>query len=125
MCAQEPETADHLLLGCVVARQLWFALLSHLGLDSIVPRQDDALADWCTRTRKLLHSDARQTFDSAVLLTTWCVWKERNNRTFARTSPDLRGMDMAVLREAEDWTSAGFSPLNAVLSSWSQIPGVM
>jgi hypothetical protein len=51
--------------------------------------------------------------------------KRQDHRTFARTSPDLRGMVMAVLREAEDWTSAGFSPLNAVLSSWSQIPGVM
>lgn len=92
LCAQEPETADHLLVGCVIARQLWFALLSPIGLDSLVPRHDDALVDWWLHGRCLLQVEAMLTFETAILLVAWCLWKERNNRTFNRVSAGLRDM---------------------------------
>ena len=68
-------------------------------LESIVPRHDDALVDWWLRCRLLLHANARPTFDTAILLTAWCVWKERNNRTFNRSLAGLHAMFLAVIRE--------------------------
>jgi hypothetical protein len=37
MCVQEPEMIDHLFLGCVFARQLWFRLVTPVGLSAFVP----------------------------------------------------------------------------------------
>jgi len=55
-----------------------------------------------------------------LLLTSWCVWKERNNRTFQRKSASLQALHLAVLTEAEVWITAGFKSLNVVLVAWSQ-----
>jgi hypothetical protein len=85
-----------------------------------VPRHDDALVDWWLHGCRLLQADATPTFDSAILLVAWCLWKERNIRTFNRVSAGLRDMLRALLREAEDWDAAGFSSLAAVLPVWSR-----
>ena len=61
----------------------------------------------------MLGADSRAVFDSVLLLVTWCVWKERNNRTFNRVAASLQAMLRAVLRETEDWIAAGISSLNA------------
>lgn len=88
-CDQEPETCDHLFLGCVVTRELWHALLSPIGLELIAPRRDDELADWWLRSRGMLNAEARPAFDLVLLLTAWCVWKERNSRTFNGTTAGM------------------------------------
>jgi hypothetical protein len=41
----ESETGDHLFLGCVVARELWFRLLSPVGLVALVPEASATLVD--------------------------------------------------------------------------------
>jgi hypothetical protein len=121
LCSQEPEASDHLLCGCVVTRELWFAFLSPLGLQELAPASGDALIDWWLPCRRSLTSDSRLILDAAVLLVSWCVWKERNNRTFNRAAATLQGMVLAVLREAEDWIVAGFAPIGAAYAAWSQI----
>lgn len=35
LCEQEAESGDHLLIGCVVMKELWCALLTPLGLASL------------------------------------------------------------------------------------------
>jgi ribosomal protein S14 len=81
-CGQEKETIEHLALGCVVARQLWFLLLEPVGLTVLVPERPDDLGEWWMQQRVLLHPDARLAFDTLLLLTSWTLWKERNSRTF-------------------------------------------
>jgi hypothetical protein len=54
----EDEASDHLLCGCVVTRELWFALLSPLGLQELAPASGDALKDWWLRCRRSLTSDS-------------------------------------------------------------------
>lgn len=120
LCGQESETSDHLFVACVVARQVWTALLSPIGLESLAPRRDDALVDWWLHQRRLLQPDATTTFDTAVLLVAWCLWKERNNRTFNRVSNGMLDMLRGMLQEAEDWVAAGFSSLFTVLPLWSR-----
>lgn len=92
LCAQEPETIDHLLIGCMVARQLWFALLTALGLQSLAPADSMDVVDWWLTSRAEVTADSRPVLDSVVLLISWCIWKERDNRTFNRVTADLHGM---------------------------------
>jgi hypothetical protein len=125
LCDQEPEACDHLFLGCVVTREFWHALLSPIGLELIAPRRDDELADWWLRSRGVLNAEARPAFDLVLLLMAWCVWKERNSRTFNGTAAGMHAMVLAVLREAEDWISVGISPLIAALAMWSQSSNLM
>jgi hypothetical protein len=73
----------------------------------------------------MLSAEARPAFDSVLLLTSWCVWKERNNRTFNRVAIGLQALLLVVFREAEDWIDAGFSHLAAALNAWSQSRAAM
>lgn len=78
------ETVDHLILGCVVARALWAAMLLPIGLGSLVPDCDESIVVWWLRQRARIDSAALPMFDSIFLLTTWTIWKERNDVTFGR-----------------------------------------
>lgn len=54
LCNQEPETADHLLVGCVVTRELWSSLLAPLGLQTLAPtREEDATLWWLREWRQI------------------------------------------------------------------------
>lgn len=43
------------------------------------------IADWWISLRKQIPKGQRKGFDSLTLLTTWLLWKERNNRIFNNT----------------------------------------
>ena len=53
-------------------------------------------------------------FDSLVLLISWIIWKERNNRTFSRMAAGVQDLYLKVVREAVDWVQAGFETLSVV-----------
>jgi hypothetical protein len=61
-------------------------LLHLAGLQGIAPQDQATLADWWLRSRKQVPKAARKEFDSAVLLTSWNLWKERNRRSFEDTA---------------------------------------
>lgn len=46
LCSQEPETINHLLLGCVFAREDWFLILSVWDRVSWMPSTDSKIQDW-------------------------------------------------------------------------------
>jgi hypothetical protein len=73
MCGQEPETGDHLFLGCVLARQLWFRMLALVGLIVLVPDNGDELGTWWLRQRLRVDHNIRPSFDSLMLLISWSV----------------------------------------------------
>ena len=125
LCCQEPEDADHLLLGCVVARQLWFALLSPLGWASIQASTEDTLIQWWLRSRGSLPMDSRPMFDAVTFLISWSIWKERNGRTFNGVSRSFRDLVFDVLHEADVWVSAGFLPLGEALTRWSHLSAAL
>ena len=115
-----PESANHLM-----ARQLWYRLLAPVGLAALTPDGDDHLATWWLRQRKRVQGDARPPFDSLMLLVSWCTWKERNNRTFARSALGPPGLFRVVVTDAEDWVAAGFKTLAAACTLWSQITDIV
>lgn len=114
LCGQAAETGDHLFLGCVLARELWFSLLAPVGLTALVPEGADELGSWWLQQRLRLDNDARPAFDSLMLLISWSIWMERNNRTFSRSVAGTQEMFRKVLREAEEWVHAGFKMLAMV-----------
>lgn len=120
-CGQAPETVEHLILGCVFARQLWHTLLSPLGLDVLVPAQQEDFAVWWLHERKRIDKASRPTADSLILLVAWNLRKHRNGVVFCRyAAPDLTRVRNDIVQEAEEWVEAGYLTLGGVSASWSQ-----
>lgn len=121
LCNQEPETADHLLVGCVVTRELWSSLLAPLGLQTLAPtREEDATPLWWLREWRQIDKAFRPAFDTMTLLLAWIVWKERNARTFQRQAATLAQLRLKVVAEADAWVKAGFRSLAIAIPFWSQ-----
>jgi len=119
LCAQGAETTDHLFVGCVFAREFWFFVLRSLGTAHLLPSADSTLVSWWLNCRHQLDIASRPQFDSIVLLVSWTLWKERNNRTFDRSSRGPMELLDGLCRELDDWIQAGFtniSVLGALLS---------
>jgi hypothetical protein len=114
LCGQETGTVAHLLLGCVLARQLWFLVWEPVGLVALVPERPNDLTEWWMEQRLRLHHDARPPFDSLLLLISWTLWKERNSRTFQGVASGIQVIYKTVVEEAEDCVQAGFSTLAAL-----------
>ena len=120
LCSQASETCDHLFVGCVTTRQLWYRLLLPLGLQDLTPLTEESLGIWWLRQREWLSADSRPPFDTLLLLITWTIWKERNNRVFNRITSNLAAIAQEVIREAQCWCEAGYSSLAHLISLWSQ-----
>jgi hypothetical protein len=112
MCMQADETIQHLVLGCVVAREVWFDLPRRRGLQHLTPTVDVSIADWRCASRKRIPKPARKSFDSFTHLIVWSVWKERNNRVFNNTSTPPRCLMQLILNEDRACVAAGFTALS-------------
>ena len=97
MCLQASETLDHILLGCVLSRQVWNMLLSKLGLTTVAAHGDVDPFLWWAWARRRVPRGSRKGFDSLVMLTCWVLWKERNARTFRNEAKDARKLCLEIL----------------------------
>jgi hypothetical protein len=52
LCSQAPETIDHLLVACVVSRELWFKVLCQSGWQGLMPQQDATFSEWWLWSRR-------------------------------------------------------------------------
>ena len=112
LCNQEPEHIDHLLLQCSFSRDIWFGVLSWFGWGEVTPgSQAVNFAVWWTGARKRFPRSSRKGFDSLVVLVSWLLWKERNNRTFDRRARSAREFQAAVGNEIVMWIQGGFKSL--------------
>jgi hypothetical protein len=80
LLSPQSESVSHLLCSCVYTREVCSRLLASMGSPAAPPHQDSALL----HERTSLPEALRRSFDSLVLLVSWCTWKERNRRTFDR-----------------------------------------
>ena len=95
-----------------------------MGWESISPSSHElGLAAWWTVARKSIHKENRQCFDSVVILVSWMLWKERNNRTFERIVRSVLELLVWVVEEIVAWFLAGFRWLEPVVSALGRSPG--
>lgn len=84
LCSQEAEELNHLLAGCVTSREIWYKVLRRCGWQQLTPGANDHLVTWWIHSRKQIPKPRRKAFDSLVILVTWTIWLERNDRVFKR-----------------------------------------
>jgi hypothetical protein len=116
MCDQLAETMDHIILGCVFSREVWAACLGRLRLQQVSVVQNQDVMSWWIESRKRLPKQIRRGFDSLFFLVCWSLWKDRNARTFDRSSRQPAALLQAILEEASLWVAAGYRPLQKVLA---------
>jgi len=108
LCDQEDENIQHLLIGCVVARQFWYSLLHSIGLSQLSPAVNDSPFDaWWERVAAAVTGDVQRGLNSLIILGAWCIWKHRNNCVFNGASPSVASMLSMARDEAHLWTLAG------------------
>jgi len=116
MCDQLPETLDHIILGCIFSREVWAACLRTFCLHHVISVQEQDIMTWWTDSRKQLPKQIRRGFDSLFFIVGWNLWKERNARTFDRSSRQLAVVLQDILDEASLWMAAGFRGLRAIMA---------
>ena len=128
LCDQEEETADHLLCTCSFTRQVWHTLLSVLGIQNSPSPAGLNFLEWWLLLRQGLSKEHKKGLDTAVMLVSWMIWKERNARVFNGTQQSLSQLVQGILEEGSNWIRAGASKLAGVgwphqLRTSSFVPG--
>jgi len=123
LCCQESETITHLLVGCSLAREIWYAVLLRLHWQQLAPGSYIfCLADWWSSARKLIPKINRRSFDSMVILISWILWNERNRRVFDHQVRTSRQLLDFIADEAVQWVLASYSQVEKLaLAHWSRI----
>jgi hypothetical protein len=80
LCDQEPETLQHLLLGCVVARQVWAWVLQFWGKQDWLPAVDTDLVEWWNSRH--CPSAHRKDLWMNLILVFWYLWHHQNDVVF-------------------------------------------
>jgi mannosylglycoprotein endo-beta-mannosidase len=108
LCDQVEEDIQHLLVGCVFARDFWFSLLSHFGLAALAPQPSDQSFDkWWRKVDSADVGDYRLGLNSLVILGAWSIWRHRNDCVFNGASPNVN-LALALARdEAHCWSLVG------------------
>jgi hypothetical protein len=117
MCDQEPETLDHIILGCAFSCEVWHLCLDRLHLLGLFSVTEEPVLCWWLRVQKVLPKTLRRGFDSLVFLTGWRLWKKRNSRTFNMVPSSAPGLVEALFQEAERGCRLGAAILGVLLST--------
>jgi hypothetical protein len=93
LCDQEEENIQHLLAGCVVARQFWYSLLHRVGLSQLAPASSEQSFDtWWEWVGADVTEDVKKGLNSLIILGAWCIWKHRNDCVFNGASPSVANL---------------------------------
>jgi hypothetical protein len=83
----------------VVARQVWFNLLSPLNLGDCIPRQRQrSFADWWRKVMKKVKKEYKRGVDSLIILDAWMLWKDRNACVLEGVAPSVT----SIMRDLKD-----------------------
>jgi hypothetical protein len=97
LCKLNGESVDHLLFHCEVACSLWNAIFSRFGLSWVTPNSvKDLFACWWPGG----NSQSAVFWKMVPLCIMWCLWRERNDRSFEnleRTLEELKSFFLLIL----------------------------
>ncbi|XP_048490068.1 uncharacterized protein LOC125492022 [Beta vulgaris subsp. vulgaris] len=101
LCFSYPESCNHLLLHCSMARQLWFWWLGIWNLQWVFPLSlRDAFDQWNFSTKGKF---CKKIWFASFFVIVWTVWKERNARIFNNTSSSIKQLQELVLLRLSWW----------------------
>jgi hypothetical protein len=88
LCEQEQEFINHLLVGCVFARQFWFILLQRVELAALAPLPAVASFDeWWRQASDSVSGIVRKGLNPLIMLGAWTIWWHRNKCLQWKISP--------------------------------------
>lgn len=83
-CALFP-TIRHLLVYCVLSRQIWALTFQHLSLPTLAPTiSDSCFSSWCRKAISSVPKDMRKGLNSLIIFVTSEIWKHRNSCVFLK-----------------------------------------
>ena len=82
LCSQEQETADHLILHCCFAKEVWHLMARWTQNLVKIPDMGSSVATWWQQELTGLPKKLRRTKAALLMYTAWNLWKERNQRIF-------------------------------------------
>jgi len=101
ICKSVGESIDHLFLHCMMATELWRALLQWFGVEWVMPKSvKDMLGSW--RGQKG-NRTSLQIWRMAPLCLMWCIWRERNARCFEDCETDLSNLKRKMFQMLFMW----------------------
>ena len=104
MCRNGWETGDHLLIHCVMASDLWSAVLRSFGVCWVFPnRIMDLLSGWYNSFGK--HDS--EVWNLVPLCLMWTVWCERNQCTFEDVEHSNSKLTELFFGLLFDWAQVG------------------
>jgi hypothetical protein len=104
LCDQEPETINHLILGCVFARQVWARIIGNWGQMVWMPTQEAKLVDWWTEINP--PKEARKEVWTVITLVAWTIWTHRNDIVFNGVTPSVDVVLQRIDEEGQNWRKA-------------------
>ena len=103
MCRCNGETVNYLLFHCEKAYQLWSLFFRSFGISWVWPRLvADTLFGW----RNWFGKHSSSIWNLASLCLMWCIWRERNWRTFEDMDKSDDQLLAAFSDSLFDWSRA-------------------
>lgn len=100
LCDQEAETIDHLLVTCLVAKEVSWSACSWVKCVCVFAAAD-TVHDWWEHLVLAQPQSRQQGTSTLFMLVCWHLWKERNTRLFdRRTTPPLIVLGKLRMKQA-------------------------
>jgi hypothetical protein len=76
---QEEETIQHILVGCVFSKEIWFRVLSMAGLQRCTPMTGvQNFQEWWQAVERMVPKQVRGGLNLLISLVLWYLWKHCN-----------------------------------------------
>ena len=105
ICDQQDQTIGHLLVECVLAREVWARIFAAFNMPAGAPQAGETLQDWCTRHGSLGRN--AKMIRIVCLLTLWELWKHRNVIVFDGVNVSVTRLMERIGSESRAWMQAG------------------